>query len=120
MQYDDSRIVICMKNIDYECDYGFPLLDLIPKREVTLYSSPDKLDSTLTKSASTLALKKLSKFPQKSYTYYAVYLTLSKQLIITQINVSSKQKKYRSADKLSNAGVLISKIKETKVDEILL
>lgn len=120
IQYDDSRIAICMKNIDHESDYGLPILRLIPEGEVTLYSLPESFDSTLAKRAAIQALEKLSVFQKESYICYTAYLTLSKKLILTKVKVSVKSAKYRSADKLSNSGFVSRKMNEVIIDEISL
>lgn len=46
------------------------------------------------------------------------YLSSSNNLVLTQIDVTVQKGKYRGSDKLSNAGIVNRKSKETKLDEI--
>jgi len=122
LQYDESRIAIKMENTEGEFNCGFPLFDLVPEEDLVLFSLEDTFDSELTKKATMLALSKLSKLkgkPKDKFhsSYFCAYISLKNEVILTRVDMTSKLKKYRGDDKLSNARYVGSSTKEIELDK---
>ena len=122
LQYDESRIAIKMENTEGEFNCGFPLFDLVPEEDLVLFSLEDTFDSELTKKATMLALSKLSKLRGKPKdklhsSYFCAYISLKNEVILTRVDMTSKLKKYRGDDKLSNARYVGNATKEIELDK---
>ena len=122
LQYDESRIAIKMENTEGEFNCGFPLFDLVPEEDLVLFSLEETFDSELTKKATMLALSKLSKLKGKPKdklhsSYFCAYISLKNEVILTRVDMTSKLKKYRGDDKLSNARYVGSSTKEIELDK---
>jgi len=123
IQYDESRIVIRLENMDSECKLGYALLDLVPNEELALFSLPEALDADVAKRAAMLAVTKLSKLKVKPSdsihnSYFCAYLSLPNCIVLTRLDRTAKLKKYRGDDKLTNARYVGSSNKEIELERI--
>jgi hypothetical protein len=123
LQYDESRIAIKMENTEGEFNYGFPLFDLVPEEDLVLFSLDESFNLDVSKKATLLALSKLSKLKIKPKdhihsSYFCAYISLKNEVILTRVDMTSKLKKYRGDDKLSNARYVGSSHKEIELDKI--
>ena len=121
IQYDQSRIVIRLENMDGDCEFGHPLLDLVVDEELALFSLPDDINADLAKESARLALVKLSKLkvkPKDSLhnSYFCAYIDSKNIIVLTRVDRTAKLKKYRGDDKLSNARYVGSSNKEIELE----
>lgn len=123
VQYDESRIVIRLENMNDECKFGYPLLDLVPEEELAIFSLPESIDLNIAKKAAILAITSVSKLkarPQDSIhnSYFCAYLASKNTILLTRVDRTAKLKKYRGSDKLSNAMTVGSNKKEIELETI--
>lgn len=120
-----DRIKVRMKNTKVVSDFGYPLINIIPRREVIIHSLPEEIHKDIARSSILKAFGLLARqrgrrtFNRTKYSSFCAYLDESGKVIVTRKDVSRQIRGYTGTEKFSNsfknASVRVKEV-ELKVD----